>query len=138
MRVVTLALAVAATLQVAACGTAPPPLMRSPTVFRSTSAGRVPARLSLRGGGALEISTTCDQTNMGECVGIVGDGHALGNWKNPRRVCPHRHFIPRPPLSRRCLQAAAACECSGTVIRGCILNVAPTGCIKGRPPFSNG
>ena len=86
MRVVTLALAVAATLQVAACGTAPPPLMRSPTVFRSTSAGRVPARLSLRGGGALEISTTCDQTNMGECVGIVGDGHALGNWKNPRRM----------------------------------------------------
>ena len=121
MRVVTLALAVAATLQVAACGTAPPPLMRP-----------------LRGGGALEISTTCDQTNMGECVGIVGDGHALGNWKNPRRVCPHRHFIPRPPLSRRCLQAAAACECSGTVIRGCILNVAPTGCIKGRPPFSHG
>ena len=47
---------------------------------------RVPARLSLRGGGALEISTTCDQTNMGECVGIVGDGHALGNWKNPRRM----------------------------------------------------
>ena len=56
-------------MQVAACGTAPPPLMRP-----------------LRGGGALEISTTCDQTNMGECVGIVGDGHALGNWKNPRRM----------------------------------------------------
>ena len=38
-------------------------------------------RLTLRGGGRLEISTTCDQTSMGECVGIVGNGNALGNWK---------------------------------------------------------
>jgi len=50
------------------------------------SAGRVPGRLSLRGGGAFEISTTCDQTSMGECVGIVGSGDALGNWKKPIKM----------------------------------------------------
>ncbi len=48
--------------------------------------GRVPARLALRGGGSLEITTTCDQTAMGECVAIVGNGEVLGNWKNPIKM----------------------------------------------------
>ena len=48
--------------------------------------GRVPARLALRGGGSLEITTTCDQTAMGECVAIVGNGDVLGNWKNPIKM----------------------------------------------------
>ena len=58
--------------------------------------GRVPARLALRGGGELEITTTCDQTTMGECVAIVGPsfGNVSERIASSFRSVKKLHAIP--------------------------------------------
>ena len=54
------------------------------------SVGRNPAPLALRGGGeaqkTLSFSVVCDSTQMGEDVGIVGECHELGKWRDVVRL----------------------------------------------------